>query len=87
MFHIQATADTTIRSDPIEHADTILAAYDKSLKRQGLNPQRDDEITGLPTHNGEVREFLENTGKGGPNEILATVKGGKQGIRYTTTTL
>eukprot|EP01084_Bolivina_argentea_P313212 542381_1 len=79
----QATADTTIRSDPIEHADTILAAYDKSLKRQGLNPQRDDEITGLPTHNGEVREFLENTGKGGPNEILATVKGGKQGIRTT----
>ncbi len=87
MFHIKATADITIRSDPIEHADAILAAYDKSLKRQGFNPQHDDEITGLPTYNGEVREFLENTGKGEPNKILATVKGGKQEIRYTATTL
>ncbi len=80
-------ADTTIRSDPIEHADAILAAYDKSLKRQGfINPQCIDDMTGLPTHNGEVHEFLGNTGKGGLKKNLATLKGEKQETRYTTTT-
>ncbi len=84
MFHIKATADSTIRSDPLEHADTILTAYDKALKRQGFNPQFDDEITRLPTHERTGREFLENTGKGGGAiETFVTVEGGEQEIRYT----
>ncbi len=90
--HIKATADITFRFDPIEHADTILAAYDTSLKRQGLNPQCDDDkITGLPIHKGMARyNFFEDTGKDGGriNEILATVKGeGEQEIRYYRTAI
>ncbi len=84
VFHIKATADITIRSDPLDHADTILAAYDKALQRRGFNPQFDDEITGFLTHNGVGRrEFLENTGKGVETAAIETlVEEREQKIRY-----